>query len=227
MINYIKKTVFNSNSEGLVNTINCDGVMGAGLALEFALRYPDMYNQYVDDCKNKKVKIGEILTYRTNDSLVINFPTKLHWQYPSQLSWIEKGLEYIANHYKEWNIKSIAIPPLGCSNGGLDFECQVKPLIEKKLNEVDILISICIDPGYPEGKEKQMLDAFLECNIDELCESLKIKGRARAGLTNYKSIKRFYEIKELDGVGITTYKKLFNHFYFDKKAVFYQQSLFD
>ena len=162
MIRLLNKTVFNSNCEGLVNTVNCVGAMGAGLALEFALRYPEVEKQYEKDCNNKKVKIGEIITYKTDDCLVINFPTKFHWKYPSELKWIAEGLDYMVMHYNEWNIKSIAIPPLGCSNGGLDFKTQVLPLIEDKLKNVDIDIYVCVDPGIAEGKEKEMLDAFNE-----------------------------------------------------------------
>jgi len=230
MIRYLNKTVFNSNCDGLVNTVNCVGVMGAGLALEFALRYPEVEKQYEDDCKNKKVKTGEILTYKTHDCLVIDFPTKNHWKFPSELKWVSEGLDYMVKHYKEWNIKSIAIPPLGCNNGGLDFERQVKPLIEDKLKNIDLDVVICIDPGIAEGKEKVMLDAFKDSNINQLCEYLKIKGKAREGLLKAKPVSRFHQIKEIDNVGLVTYKKLFDYFYNGGVAIkesLKQSTLFD
>lgn len=212
MIRYLKKTVFNSGCDGLVNTVNCMGVMGAGIALEFALRYPKMAIKYEDDCADKLVKIGEILTYKEDDALIINFPTKYHWKYPSQLSWIEKGLDYLKGHYKEWNIKSIAIPPLGCSNGGLDF-CDVNALIVNKLNDIDLDVCVCVDPGYPEGKELEMVNAFNNSNKELLCLELGIKGRAKTSLIESSNIDRFYKIKELENVGIASYEKLFRYFY--------------
>ena len=212
MIKFLNKTVFNSGCDGIVNTVNCIGVMGAGIALEFALRYPKMAIQYQDDCKEKKVKIGQILTYPEEDVLIINFPTKFHWKYPSQLNWIARGLDYLRDHYIEWRIKSIAVPPLGCSNGGLDFN-DVKELIVDKLKDIDLDVYICIDPGYPEGKELQMVEAFNQTDKQALCDQLVIKGKARLALIESKTIDRFFKIKELENVGITTYEKLFNYFY--------------
>ena len=230
MINYINKSVFNSGCDGLVNTVNCVGVMGAGLALEFGLRYPEMEKEYRKDCMMKKVKIGEIITYLTSDVLIISFTTKFHWKYPSKLIWISKGLDFLKEHYKEWNIKSIAIPPLGCSNGGLKFEYEVKPLIESKLSCLDIDVYICFDPEYAEGKEKEMLDNFNLSDKEALCDTLKIKGKARQGLMNELKIKRFYMIKELDNVGTTTYKKIYEYFYKNNNPISKkneQLSLFD
>ena len=219
MIGYLNKTVFNSNCDGLVNTVNCVGAMGAGLALEFSLRYPEMKKKYEDDCKSKRVKIGEIITYKEKDCLIVGFPTKLHWKYPSELKWISDGLDYMARHYKEWNIRSIAIPPLGCSNGGLNFELEVKPLIESKLKDIDLDVFICVDPGIAEGKEKLMLDEFNGSDIEELCDYLKIKGRSRDALLVIGNVDRFYMIKDLNNVGFVTYKKLFDYFYNDGTAI--------
>ena len=218
MIKYLNKTVFNSKCDGLVNTVNCIGVMGAGLALEFALRYPEVEKKYEDDCKKRKVRIGTILTYKIDDVLVINFPTKFHWKNPSKIEWIASGLDYLKEHYKEWNIKSIAIPPLGCNNGGLDFN-QVKPLIEQKLKDIDIDVCICTDPGYPEGIEKEMVDAYNESDKEEICDLLKIKGNARTGIISNNKIERFYSIKSIEDVGMVTYKKIFDLFYKDRKPL--------
>ena len=186
--------------------------MGAGLALEFALRYPKMAIQYEDDCRTQKVRIGQILTYPEDNVLIINFPTKYHWKYPSKLSWISQGLEYLKQQYMEWNVKSIAIPPFGCSNGGLDFD-DVRVLILNKLRDIDIDVYICIDPGYPEGKELQMVEEFNATDKMTLCEMLGIKGKARNALIESKPIDRFYKIKELENVGIASYEKIFRFFY--------------
>lgn len=218
MIKYCDKTVFNSNCEGIVNTVNCVGAMGTGLALEFALRYPNMEKQYEKDCMDKKVKTGEIITYKENDVLIINFPTKYHWKYPSQIRWISDGLDFLVKHYKEWNIKSIAIPPLGCTNGGLDYVNQVKPLIESKLKNLEIDVCLCVDPGYAEGKEKEMLDAFNNSDVEAMCIMLDIKRREKKALQQKENITRFFMIKSMESIGIKTYTKLFNYFYNNGKA---------
>ena len=212
-IKYIKKTVFNSNCDCIVNTINCDGVMGAGLALEFALRYPLLVKLYMDDCKRGLVNTGKLNFYIVNNQAIINFPTKDHWNMPSKVEWISSGLDYLIKHFQNWNVKSIAIPPLGCSNGGLNFERDVNPLIVSKLSGLDVDICICIDPGFAEGKEKEMVDTYNSSNISFLCDYLKIKGRAKQALIDYKEIKRFFEILQINDVGIATYRKLFNYFF--------------
>lgn len=192
MIKYLEKTVFNSGCEALVNPINCKGVMGKGLALEFALRYPQMEKAYIEDCKNNKVKLGQILTYKMDDILIVNFPTKDHFKYPSKIEWIKEGLIYLKNHYHLWQIKSIAIPPLGCSNGGLDYLHQVKPLIEDILKDVDLDIYICLDTNKAEGTELKMLDAFNNSNREYLCEYLEISGKAKLSITTHQKINRFF-----------------------------------
>lgn len=214
MIEYRRTTVFNSNCDAIVNTVNCVGVMGAGLALEFALRYPNMLKQYVKDCENKLVETGKVNLYIDDGQIILNFPTKFHWKYPSKIEWIEKGLDYISQNYKSWNVKSIALPPLGCSNGGLNFDKDVKPLIETKLTKLEILVVVCIDPGYPEGKEKQMLELFSKTDLEQLCSFLKITGKAKEGLMlNRSLIKRFFEIGLIPGLGKVSYEKLFKYFY--------------
>ena len=133
MIEYVDTTVFNANAQTIVNTINCVGVMGNGLALEFRLRYPEMYDHYVEQCKQKKVQIGKPYLYREYVTpWILNFPTKKHWKYPSKIQWIEQGLKYFVANYKHGGIKSIAFPKLGCNHGDLDWN-DVKSLMEKHL----------------------------------------------------------------------------------------------
>lgn len=230
MIKYLNSTVFNSGCDGLVNTINCVGTMGAGLALEFALRYPDMEKSYKLDCASNKVKTGEILTYRVSENiLIINFPVRSHWKFPSKLEWIAAGLDYLKKHYKEWDVKSIALPPLG-GDDGLNFEMDVKPLIISMLSDIAIDVFICKDPGYAEGKEKEMLEAFNNTDKHALCDELKITGNSRKSLLSCGKIKRFHLIKNLENIGIHTYKKIFICFYNGRviyKTMYKQQSLFD
>lgn len=136
----------------IVNTINCVGVMGKGIALVFKLRYPDMFDIYKEYCRSKLITTGKLWLYKGDDSdpWVLNFPTKFHWKYPSKLEYIEEGLEKFVATYKEKGITSIAFPMLGTNNGGLD-KSTVLPLMEKYLSQCDIPVEIYdYDPSAPD-----------------------------------------------------------------------------
>jgi len=137
MITYLEGTVFNAPVKTYVNTVNCAGIMGAGIALEFKLRYPEMFQDYVAKCKSKKMKVGTPRIYEYSENVwIMNFPTKGHWRYPSKIAWIEQGLKYFAENYKKRNIGSIAFPKLGTNNGGLEWK-EVKVLMEKYLSDLE------------------------------------------------------------------------------------------
>lgn len=131
--------ILNSHCHALVNTVNCVGVMGKGLALAFAKQYPDMLFDYKRKCRTKQVRPGVPYVYHVSpNQMIINFPTKDHWRRPSQIRWIEQGLKILRGCLREWGVKSIAIPALGCQNGGLNWK-DVKPLIEKAMKDtVDV-----------------------------------------------------------------------------------------
>src|SRR6056297_2677226 len=140
MIHYYEGTVFNTPAKTIVNTVNCVGVMGAGIALEFKLRYPEMYKDYKEKCKNDKVKVGRPYLYRLkNDLRILNFPRKKHWRNNSKLEWIESGLIYFRNNYQKINMESVAFPKLGTNNGGLNWS-DVKQLMEEYLSDLNINI---------------------------------------------------------------------------------------
>ncbi len=143
MIKYIKGNLFDSNAQTLVNPVNTVGVMGKGIALEFKKRYPEMFKAYKEVCGKNMLYIGKLMLYKDKDHLILNFPTKKHWKDPSKLQYIEKGLLEFRKNYANYNIKSIAFPKLGCGNGNLKWE-EVKPLIEKYLNDLPIEIYIYI-----------------------------------------------------------------------------------
>ncbi len=135
-----------AETEALVNTVNTVGVMGKGIALQFKEQFPNNFKVYVDACKKGLMKVGELLVVKehtfSGDKWIINFPTKTEWFRKSQYKFIEEGLKQLADTIRQYNIKSIAIPPLGCGNGGLKWE-KVKPLMEKYLGDltnVDIVI---------------------------------------------------------------------------------------
>lgn len=142
MIRYIKGNIFESDAEGLVNTVNTVGVMGKGIALQFKKAFPNNFKKYLDACKSERFKIGKVLVCKdsnlnSGEKWIINFPTKRDWRKPSEYSFIEKGLDDLILAIEEYNIKSVAIPPLGSGNGGLDW-VKVKCIIENKLKQLDI-----------------------------------------------------------------------------------------
>lgn len=145
MIKYIKGNLFDAQTEALVNTVNTVGVMGKGIALQFKKKYPHNYKVYRDACKTGNFKTGQVLVVKEGDllnqKLIINFPTKAHWRSPSKYEYITLGLTALKAEIAKNSIKSIAIPPLGCGNGGLEWG-KVKVLIEETLNEVNCDIHV-------------------------------------------------------------------------------------
>ena len=138
MIKFIKGDLFNSKMYALVNTVNCVGVMGKGIALEFKKRFPHYFKVYKETCDLKELEIGELLIiydlhFRMKERMIVSFPTKKHWRNPSEYEYIEKGLEELVKLIYQHEIKEIAMPALGCTNGGLDWEV-VKEMIVKHLS---------------------------------------------------------------------------------------------
>ncbi len=155
MLTYIEGNLFESNSKVLVNTVNTQGVMGKGIALQFKKIYPEMFKEYQALCETGKFNVGNLWLYKTLHKWILNFPTKISWRQPSKIQYIELGLKKFVDSYSELNISSIAFPPLGCGNGELDWDTQVQPLMEKYLKVIPIDISIYIlnkETEVPEHK---------------------------------------------------------------------------
>ena len=153
MITYIDADLFMSPAKVLVNTVNTKGVMGKGIALRFKRVYPDMFRAYRDHCEYGRLGIGQLFLYKTRHKWILNFPTKKHWRTPSRVEYIEAGLRKFAASYAERGITSIAFPALGCGNGELDFEAQVKPLMEKYLSRLPIHTLIYLGKRRTEPPE--------------------------------------------------------------------------
>lgn len=140
--------VTDSKMKVLVNTVNCVGIMGKGVALRFKHQFPKMFEDYKKKCSRKQVKIGEPYLWKPEEHLlneaskwVINFPTKQHWRNNSRIEDIESGLQYLSKHLKIWDVTSLAMPALGCNNGRLKFS-DVLPLIQKYLLPLGIQLEI-------------------------------------------------------------------------------------
>lgn len=213
MIEYFDGTVFNTPAHAIVNTINCEGFMGAGLALEFALRYPNMYTDYKTKCNNKSIKTGLLDYYKENNVTIVNFPTKYSFKYPSNIKWIKEGLENFVKTYKTNNISSIAFPKLGCSNGGLNWN-EVQKIMEQYLSDLNINVYICLDKlKESQGKEKEMIEMFNDISIQELAKNVKLNKKQQSIIEQNRPINRFWMISKLPLIGKNTYKNLFNYFY--------------
>lgn len=225
MIYYTKKSIFNMQTDAIVNTINCKGFMGKGIALEFSLRYPDLLIKYQQKCQKNEINIGKMFYYKTDNQIIVNFPTKDDFKLPSQYDWIKKGIKDFKNTYKFHNIASIAFPLLGCGNGELNFNI-VKKIIEEELVMEPIDIYICLDTNSAEGKELEMIKNFNDTRIEDFIDIIEIPKTQSTLLVKYQNkIKRFYEIQNIEGIGTTTYKKLHNYFY-NYKIKLKQESLF-
>lgn len=137
--------IFDSEAQVLVNPVNCVGVMGAGLAKQFAQRFPAFEALYRIDCDRGLLTPGHPQMYGTKESpWVVMFPTKDHWRDPSNLEWVEEGLARLKEMIEELSvctpIRSIAIPKLGCGLGGLNWEEEVRPLVKFHLAGIDKLV---------------------------------------------------------------------------------------
>jgi len=164
MITYLSGDLFQSPANVLVNTVNTLGVMGKGIALKFKRIYPEMFEAYRNLCERDELQIGQLFLYKTSNKWILNFPTKKHWRNPSKAEYIEAGLKKLRERYPELGMTSIAFPELGCGNGELNFETQVKPLMEQYLGKLSIPTFIYIsdvktDP--PEHKSVRHIKQWL------------------------------------------------------------------
>lgn len=150
MLEFTQGNLLEADAEALVNTVNTVGVMGKGVALMFKEAFPDNYRAYRDACKRDEVKIGRIFVTERRDVMggprwIINFPTKQHWRSPSRMEWIEQGLDDLSNFIVTHAVSSIALPPLGSGNGGLEWP-NVRRLIIEKLDPLHNVRIIVYEP---------------------------------------------------------------------------------
>jgi O-acetyl-ADP-ribose deacetylase (regulator of RNase III) len=158
MIKFTVGNLINARADALVNTVNTVGVMGKGIALMFKERFIENFKLYAAACKAKEVKTGKMFVTEVNEldgpRWIVNFPTKQHWRSPSQMSWIVEGLQDLRQFIIVNNVKSIAIPPLGAGNGGLDW-ANVKPEIESALGDLDAEIIVFEPTDKYQNVEKK------------------------------------------------------------------------
>ena len=157
MLELKRGNLLEEKTEALVNTVNCVGVMGRGIALQFKRAFPENFKQYQKACKNGEVKPGQMfivdMGVLLNPRYIINFPTKRHWRQKSRVEEIQAGLVALVEEVKAHKIKSIAIPPLGCGNGGLDWN-DVKPLIVQAFEALSDVEVILFEPAGAPASNK-------------------------------------------------------------------------
>jgi O-acetyl-ADP-ribose deacetylase (regulator of RNase III)/uncharacterized protein YwgA len=163
MVKVLMGDILKSKAQTLVNTVNCVGIMGKGIALEFKEQFPDMFDDYVARCNRNEVRLGKPYLYkRLTTPWILNFPTKGHWRSVSRIEDIVKGLKYLLLHYKEWGITSLAVPPLGCGQGQLEWKI-VGPTLYRFLNQLDILVELYAPHGTPH---EELRSEFLDQEVD-------------------------------------------------------------
>jgi O-acetyl-ADP-ribose deacetylase (regulator of RNase III) len=150
MIAVVQGDILKADAEALVNTVNCVGHMGRGLAAQFKRAFPDNFRVYQAACKREQVQAGRMLVVETgrltNPRFIINFPTKRHWRGKSRMEDIEAGLTALVDEIRRLDIRSVAVPPLGCGLGGLNWS-DVRPRIERRLPPCATSTSLCSCPA--------------------------------------------------------------------------------
>ena len=219
MIEIKKGNIFTTQRQTIVNTINTVGVMGAGIAFEFKLRFPEMFEKYKKFCDNGQIKIGNLWIYKLtkydneNFQYVLNFPTKEHWKYPTKIEYLELGLQKFINTYTEKGITSIAFPLLGASKGGLSEETSIQ-IMKKYLSQIDIPVEIWyFDPTAKDDLYEDFKDKFLNFDIEIIKEQ---SGLRKDLIKKIQLALQREEINSLSGllrekgIGVTTLEKSFN-----------------
>lgn len=211
MIQYIKGNLFTSNSKIIVNAVNTVGVMGKGIAADFKKYYPEMFQQYKLLCDKGLFDIGTLFLYKTSNKWVLNFPTKKHWRGKSTLEYIEKGLSKLVSDATKLQITDIAMPKIGCGNGGLEWETEVKPLVEKYLKKAPINVSIYdFDKNItPEYLKPKYIEEWLMSNPENLTFKLF-----------FEDLKSIYKVNSLFSEKIVLAGKEFEINYHSMENIF-------
>jgi O-acetyl-ADP-ribose deacetylase (regulator of RNase III) len=208
----IKGNIFASKCQTIVNTINCVGVMGAGIAYEFRLRYPEMFDRYVELCNQKMIKIGTLWIYKGEDKWILNFPTKFDWKYPSKPEYLIQGLEKFLDTYIEKGIESIAFPVLGASHGGIP-EQQSLEIMTKYLGQCNIPVEIYkYDPYATDDLYIQFKQLWTSTNEVELSKKSGLRidfvRKVKEALYN-ENINSLNRLLSAKGIGDKTLEKAF------------------
>ena len=216
----ITGNIFASPRQTLVNTVNCDGVMGAGIALEFKLRLPEMFDRYVEHCRAGRINIGNLWLYKPPAEVreqrwTLNFPTKRHWKYPSKVEYLTAGLEKFLDTYQEKGIQSIAFPLLGATNGGIP-EDESLAVMQQYLSQCDIPVEIYrYDPTATDDLYTEFRSKWLHADDAATAKNAGVtKNRVqiiRDTLEWNHSINSLSQLASVPGIGPKTLEKCFRY----------------
>lgn len=215
----VRGNLFCSEHQTLVNPVNCVGVMGAGLALEFKLRYPPMFDRYVELCRSRQMDIGKLWLYRgrnaedSGQKWVLNFPTKKHWRWPSRMEYLEAGLRRFMETYRERGITSVAFPLLGAQNGGLDEEVVLQLMLDR-LGPCEAPVEIYrFKPTAADEWIDRLRQGWRERDAAELAETTGIPVK-RIGAIQHalrrNNVFTVGQLASLPGIGEKTVAKIFD-----------------
>ena len=201
MIKYTQGDIFDSKCQAIINTVNCEGKMGKGLAYQFKKKFPEMEQDYVKVCEHGELYPGKLHIYQENKILIINFPTKNKWREKSKIEYIINGLKKLKEEIVKRDIKSVAIPPLGAGNGGLNWN-EVKSEINRELLDMENVIFEVYEPSTnsnKKGKEPRVdFDVLLLAHI---CNNLK-----KVNSSNLKLMVKLLSIFSHENLKITDLK---------------------
>lgn len=212
-IHIIKGNIFTSKCQTIVNTINCVGVMGAGIALECRLRYPEMHRKYVHLCNKKTIDIGLLWIYKSTDRWILNFPTKNHWKYPSKREYLHTGLDKFLKTYEEKGIESIAFPLLGADKGGIPQDESLQ-IMMSYLDKVEVPVEIYrYDIGAKDDLYDKTKSWLLSQDIDQIVKSTELRKDYVIKVIDAiqgQNIVQLNQLARVKGIGIKTLEKVFN-----------------
>lgn len=223
MFKKIKGNIFNTSAQAIVNTVNCVGIMGRGIALECKLRYPGMFKSYQNFCNLKKIQPGILQIWKESHPWILNFPTKLHWKDPSKFEYLEKGLEKFVNSYSEKGITSIAFPLLGSSLGGLP-EDKVFNLMREKLEplkNIDIEVYE-YDPNAKDNLFTKFYQKVYRFSLDDYKKNLHLNTTPAANLKNAVDndlINSMLGIQDIPKIGLKSLENIHNFLNEDKRIL--------
>ncbi|TGD72208.1 Appr-1-p processing protein [Mangrovimicrobium sediminis] len=205
--------IFTSQCQTLVNTVNCVGVMGAGIALECRLRYPAMYEKYVSMCQKRQLDIGLLWLYKSEQRWVLNFPTKKDWKHPSKEGYLRRGLTKFVETYADKGITSIAFPLLGADKGGIPKETS-RAILREYLEGLDISVEIYqYDPLAQDEVFDTFRDWLLSTGSDQACALSGIRRPQMHALMDGVSNPAICQVNQLlsvKGIGLGTVEKVFH-----------------
>lgn len=203
-IREIKGNIFQSSCQVLVNTVNCVGVMGKGIALEFKRRFPEMYESYTIMCQRKLLKPGLLHLWTKSTPWILNFPTKNHWRYPSKIEYIDAGLKKFSDTYQQRGIQSIAFPELGTQAGKLAWK-QVRESMYKYIEPLPKLtVEIYhFDPTSKDVLYEQFYQKVSQFKLEDYMSSLNLSKQQAEKLMfviKKHSIHSMYELQQTSGL---------------------------